>query len=208
MIEDKIKKLILQNVSFYKKKCFPAIFTWEELERLLNLRPFCSPHRLETVSKKEKLREWPTRDWLSDTNTFPPDLVQRMVKENTCLFFDCSRVNKTINSICDELEQLTKRSVDAHIFFTVDKTKPSFNIHKDTSDNLIVQVDGSSNVKVWTEKYELRSKPKLDVVLNPGDAIYIPKQHWHQVIAKSKRLSVSFPISPTTNCQERLWITI
>lgn len=216
----RIVKCIESNLPGYFKNSFDQLLRWKDVERLLNLRPFINPSRFESVNKREKMLQWPTRDWLSDKTCYPPDVIQDVVKNNTCLLYDCSRVSKKINSICNELEKITGRSADAHIYFTVNKNNPSFNIHNDISDNLIVQVYGESNIKVWNEtsntKYRqsseistsLNDTPTIDVTLKPGDAIYVPKFYWHQVIALTKRMSVSFPISATSNKQERYWISI
>ena len=46
--------------------------------------------------------------------------------------------------------------------------------------------------------------------MKKGDIIYIPKKYWHHAISKTKRLSVSFPMSFTDYkiCDSREWIHI
>ena len=50
----------------------------------------------------------------------------------------------------------------------------------------------------------------MNVVLNPGDVIFIPKFMVHQAISLSKRLSISFPMSVMLDgtSQDRHWIKI
>ena len=55
--------------------------------------------------------------------------------------------------------------------------------------------------------------PMLDVIMNPGDIVYIPMNHWHQGISHTKRLSISFPMAEsshdqTTYFEDRNWIKI
>ena len=53
-------------------------------------------------------------------------------------------------------------------------------------------------------------KPMLDIILNEGDVIYIPKNIVHQATSISKRLSISFPMSKDVDDppQTREWISI
>jgi ribosomal protein L16 Arg81 hydroxylase len=53
-------------------------------------------------------------------------------------------------------------------------------------------------------------KPMLDVILNKGDIIYIPKNIVHQATSLSKRLSISFPMTKDLDVppQTREWINI
>ena len=45
--------------------------------------------------------------------------------------------------------------------------------------------------------------------MKKGDVIFIPRKHWHRVISKTKRLSISFPMSENENIQqERNWINL
>ena len=166
----------------------------------------------------DKNYEWNYCSWLTDPNSFPPDLIQQVIKENVCYLRDCSRVNKKINYLCKELEQITDYPTDAHIYFSVTETPvKGFGVHWDQSHNLIVQIEGESRFQVWGETtdktYRGIEKPEedpiLDVIMKPGDVIFIPILFLHSATSLTKRLSISFPMAIDNKLhQSRDWVTI
>lgn len=211
-ISDKIKSF----KPFYESNLISDLFSWKELESLLNLRPFVNNQRFTIVNDKNY--EWNYCSWLTDPNSFPPDLIQQVIKENVCYLRDCSRVNKKINYLCKELEQITDYPTDAHIYFSVTETPvKGFGVHWDQSHNLIVQIEGESRFQVWGETtdktYRGIEKPEedpiLDVIMKPGDVIFIPILFLHSATSLTKRLSISFPMAIDNKLhQSRDWVTI
>lgn len=214
-LRDRIKKL----EPFYEGNVLKNIFSWKELEYLLNLRPFNSQSRFKVFLKEEY--KWPCQAWVTDINCFPPSIIKDIIKKYPCHLADSSRVNEKINSICEELETITKLPTDSHIYFDLREFHDfgGFGVHFDFAHNLIVQVEGISNIKIWNVKgfeenkriiTHLDEKPILDVIMKPGDVCYIPAYHYHKVVSLSKRLSVSFPSSVSIDFpfQEREWIKI
>ena len=58
---------------------------------------------------------------------------------------------------------------------------------------------------------ELPGEPVLDVDMEPGDAIWIPRYFPHLATSKTKRLSISFPISHVPikyGSEDREWVNI
>lgn len=194
---------------------FTSILTWQELENLLNLRPFVNADRCKIINQKGYT--WDRQTWLSDVNTFPPSILDTEIRNFHCYLSDASRVNEKINSICAQLEQtFAGGAADAHIYFNLAETPDNgFGIHWDFSHNLIVQVEGESKFQIWDETVVgdrnvsfLKEQPVIDVVMKPGDAVFVPLNVYHQATSLTKRLSVSFPISfnNETAPQERHWI--
>ena len=72
MILDLLKEIHDQR-PFVKEDCLKNIFSWQELENLLNLRPFISMKRFFILNDKEY--NWPIHGWVSDINTFPSSLI-------------------------------------------------------------------------------------------------------------------------------------
>ena len=219
-ITREIRKQILEVKPCYFPQAFPKIFSWNELENLLNLRPFVNNKRFKVIDSSGY--SWENQAWLTDINTFPPTLLQEILKSNHCYFSDSSRVNESVNSICGELENMFFGSaVDAHIYFTAaETTEGGFGIHWDFSHNLIVQIEGSTRFLLWDYYADentsdrvaesLPVDPVYDVVLNPGVAVFVPLRSYHRALSQSKRLSVSFPISFGNGCssQDRHWIKL
>lgn len=207
MLSENITDKMKLEKSFYLQNQLKDIFSWNELEKLLNLRPFISDSRFTVASKEGGHWEWPFQSWLSDVNTYPPKLLNELINNNTCYLSDCSRVNKNINDICGQIESLCGWHVDAHIYFSTKINQYGFGKHKDKQHNLIVQIEGQSTVKVWSGDDVI-----IDNTMEPGDIVFIPKHVFHQIIPKTKRLSVSFPCDTTIHNfaepQDRHWIKV
>jgi hypothetical protein len=204
---------------FYQRAYFNKIFSWKELEALLNLRPFVNDKRFYIHSGKEY--NWTSSGWSSDQATYPADILQEELQHYNCYFRDSSRVNKEVNEIAKDLETITGYPTDAHIYFSLnDEEHKEFGIHNDISHNFIVQVEGTTRFRVWNfkgldettvENVEYLDKPPyIEVDMNPGDAIFIPKKYWHSATSTTKRMSISFPIVPidTAFFECRDWLDI
>ena len=218
-----IKENVLEAVKELKptvfRQEFSKIFSWQDLENLLNLRPFINPSRFQVLNNGEGY-QWDKQSWMSDVNTYPPTLLNEVIKKHHCYFSDCSRVSKEINEICGQLEQAftnTRACADAHIYLNLSENENGWGIHWDTSHNLIVQMEGETRFEVWDEGVMgarnmnfLPEQPVIDEVLLPGDAIFVPMRVYHRATSLMKRMSVSFPISigDVTLPQERHWIKI
>jgi len=214
LLQDRIK--LLQP--FYERNALHGIFSWKDLENLLNFRPSNTQKRFKAFLNEKY--EWPHQAWVTNINCFPPSIIKKITKKYLCHIMDSSRVNETINTICGELESITNLPTDAHIYFDLtDQQNVGFGIHYDKAHNLIVQVEGKSRVKMWNvmcydeEKKNIKhidEKPMFEIVMEPGDICYAPAHYYHEVKSLTKRLSVSFPSHTlmTEPFQEREWIKI
>lgn len=193
------------------------LYSWEELESLINIRPITNVDRFHTTGNTENLK-WQASAWLSDVKSIPANCVIPVIEQGVCWISDMSRANKKINNICNFIEQKTGGEVDVHIYFDLYKSNNGTSLYKhwDKADNLIIQVEGQTNFKVWNiectegpSKIHTEEKPIIDVIMNPGDIIFIPKHIVHQATSLSKRLSLSIPISYLGDeKQNREWINI
>ena len=218
MIPENIIEKIQNKKAFYEKADIRNLFSWESLNNLLNLRPFINSARFHVMSDGNFT--WNKQGWLSDQNTYPPALLYNLVNKHSCYISDASRVNENVNKVCEELENMLKYPTDAHIYFSAsDNCTQGFPIHWDWSHNLIVQVEGKTNFKVWDIIADPKSnrlidslpqKPMLDVVMEPGDVIFVPEKVYHQASSLTRRMSISFPSSPYEKLQpqERYWINL
>ena len=135
-----------------------------------------------------------------------------------------SKSTEKINEFAKKLEDEYDQEVDAHIYLCRNlEPRHPFEIHFDISDNVIVQCEGTTNFKVWDAvsnpeellkekkdvKIETDKQTILDVDMQPGDAIWIPRYHPHLATSHTKRLSVSFPFNrkiDNTRSVVRHWI--
>ena len=199
----------------YKKSAFKSLFTWKNLETLINIRPLMSLERVVIPAVHQSFR-WNYDNWMINPQTYPAKLLRELIEDNVCYFQDMSRYTEELNSFASSLEDEYNESVDAHIYVCRNtKIKHPFGIHFDQSDNVIVQCEGTTNFKVWNEvdknvdrsNMNISDNPILDVDMNSGDAIWIPKYYPHLATSATPRMSVSFPISGD-NLQERDWVKI
>jgi len=210
-------KRINEDTPFYEQGVAKDIFSWKELENLLNLRPFVNNKRFNFINSESHMFE--REAWLTDLNSWPAKKLDKVINDAVCYIRDCSRASKKINDICELIENEWNYPTDAHIFFSLVEGEKGEGLksHWDFSHNIIIQVEGESNFKVWNEKYKEgdhfpkpKTEPVIDVVMKTGDLIFIPKYMLHQVIPLSKRLSVSFPMNndTTIKSQDRHWIQL
>ena len=204
MILTEIEKELKQIKPFLKKKLLPDIFTWKELESLINLRPFVNDRRFYFTGNNRYT--WEAGGWLTDFNSLPPDKLQTIIDNNVCYLCDSSRANKRINIVCAELESIFNMPTDAHIYFnkkTNEMNYTGLGRHNDTQHNLIALARGSIKIKIWENDKDIVYS------LDEGDVIFIPKGCDHQIISYTSRISVSFAISPqNTFFQGREWVTL
>tara|TARA_Y100000004_G_scaffold87877_1_gene98498 strand:- start:3714 stop:4331 length:618 start_codon:yes stop_codon:yes gene_type:complete len=204
MIDIQILDRMKTEEPFFFKGILKNLFSWKELENLLNLRPFCSDDRFRVAGHPYNY-SWPDQAWLSDVNTYPPTLIDEIINKEVCYVMDASRANKKINDVCNSIENECGWKTDAHIYFSLRVNDHGFGKHNDPRHNLITQVEGKSVVNVWS----IDDKLIIDELMEPGDIVFIPEGINHQIIPKTKRISVSIPCAvsdlPT---QDRHWIKL
>ena len=197
-----ISEIKENKVSFGSIK--EKLFTFKELEVLLNLRPFTNNKRFIITKATKRTFKWNNNYWATDVNCWPISLIKKLTKEGTCYLADCSRANKKINNFADQLEKKFNTPVDCHIYFSLHKGSKSFNKHKDKAHNLIVACEGEIKFEIFLNK-------KITKKLKTGDYIYIPAGIYHKAIPLTdKRISCSFAIKiPLGGIrEERTWLKI
>ena len=70
-----IENLKENKVSFGSIK--QKLFTFKELETLLNLRPFTNNRRFITTRPTERRFEWENNCWATDRNCWPISLIKK-----------------------------------------------------------------------------------------------------------------------------------
>ena len=201
---------ILSIPIIHKKGFCNDLFSWKELANLINIRPLMTPDRVQLLDPKERKFQWMATGWNLNPNCYPPSLIKTLLDEIVIYFIDMSRATKKINDFANSIEQEYKRQTDAHIYVCRrPELEHPFGCHLDSSHNIIVQCEGKTNFKVWNKldnaeeliknvkncKLKIKEKPVLDVVMEKGDAIWIPLHCPHEARSLTPRLSVSFPFT-------------
>ena len=203
---------------YYEQSYWDSLFSWKELEYLINIRPLMTANRVNILGDIGGLK-WNNSGWSKDTNCLPPSLINEVLDNNIVFFSDMSRCTKKINDFAKMLEKEYRLQTDAHIYVCKNiNIKHYFGIHFDEGDNVIVQCEGETNFKVWDKvnninqqpyQMNINDDPILDVNMTPGDAIWIPRYYPHQANSKSIRLSVSFPMLEMGDYfEDRNWVKL
>ena len=199
----------------FKRGYCRRLFTWKELEYLINIRPLLYTKRVYILGSDEY--RWTSSSWAKEVNCYPPFLFRDAMEKYVCYLADMSRCTKKINDFAEKLEDTYNSPADAHIYMCRNpKLEHPFGIHFDTNPNVIVQCEGKTNFKVWDKvppqeqrtMLNPQSSPILDVDMKPGDVIWIPEYYPHLATSKTSRLSVSFPLGSAIGFEDRTWVKL
>ena len=219
--------LFLSEGVKFKKNYKPDLLSWNEMANIINTRPLMNDKRVKLLGNNKRY-EWLCSKWTKDPNCFPPSLIKKLLENIMIYFVDMSRATEKINDFAKHIEDDYGKQTDAHIYVCRNlKIKHHFGVHYDFNHNLIVQCEGKTNFKVWDEvknvdrnlkgigintRLEMEVEPIMDVDMESGDAIWIPKHFPHLATSLTPRLSVSFPLGECTDVdtvrEDRTWITL
>lgn len=111
-----------------------------------------------------------------------------------------SNVTPNVRQLIEEVEKDHNVDAQSHIYMGKYGSR-SFSIHADNPDNLIVQCIGKSKVTVYNEYADISGccidanvTIKEEVILEPGNSIYIPSLQYHLFEPLTDRLSISIPM--------------
>lgn len=190
---------------FYRKQVFgPSFLSWDELERVIN-RPFGV--LLETIDK----------DGVRLPRHASYYMIRQSIAEGGTFFITTGdNINCAMNQLCAEVEKKMNLSCQTHIYGGLSNSSKSFPIHSDLPMNLILQMSGTSE---WDVYKQTSAKPGrlpedqatsiINVIMEPGDLIFIPSLMFHRCVPRSKRFSISIPlIKQSPDPKRREWIKI
>ena len=184
--------------------------TWEDVEYCINNPQF---YDVKFIHKDHL--EWcdipkHQRCWSHDSEDVL-DLIQAWKDGHNLVINNFDSGFRKKQQILKQFESRFEGRMAFHIYAGYKGTS-SFRVHEDTSNNFIVQVEGETQWTVYKNRCsniigptELTSQnvldelisqmePAIDVMLTPGDIIYIPARCYHQAQPSGKRLSVSIPM--------------
>ena len=156
---------------------------------------------------KRQIPKYP-RCWAHDCEDVK-DLIQAWKDGHNLVInnFDSGFTDK--QELLKALEKQFEGRMAFHIYAGY-KGCSSFRVHEDTANNFIMQIEGETHWKVYNERCSTLIKhgsfifggdeshlgePLMDVVLTPGDMIYIPSRSYHCAHpSKNARLSMSIPL--------------
>ena len=198
---------VFKNVLDYED-----ILTWKEIEDYLN-NSYLHSNNIELVSScGTKFFPYKRAYAYSDTETYKTSQIFEFInKDFSFILLNMNRFNSSMNSVFAEIENSLDNKVimDFHVYAGLSSESTSFLAHTDKSNNIIMQVDGESDWKVYDvcfkepinlmESDEHRYNLVVDETLKPGDCLYIPVDTLHKCSPKNKRMSISCCWQEITN---------
>lgn len=170
-------------ISQPNKQKFQHLFSWKQLNYLLNFHQLTSPKIRFSLDGKS-LPETTGENWLKNFQkgaTLIINLVHELVPElaEFAAAIHSEIGHKTqINLYCSPPEQ------------------KGFDCHYDTHEVFVLQIHGTKEWYIFSDtvKYPLSENrsseqlppdepPYLKTVLKPGDLLYIPRGHWHYAVS-------------------------
>ncbi|HAD96403.1 MAG TPA: hypothetical protein DCG19_03295 [Cryomorphaceae bacterium] len=178
---------------------FDSLITWQDINDTLNT----------STSKdlKSSFRMFKDRQPVNFSDTF--DIVQNTQNGATLIAEDFDRTNIKLGRLHDSIESELGENTRSNLYISYPSIR-GFGLHYDTHDFLIIQLYGKKRWKVYPATIEqplfhlkshaINDKPPedelyLDCILEKGDVLYVPKGHWHEVIAEGNDLSVHLTLA-------------
>jgi ribosomal protein L16 Arg81 hydroxylase len=183
------------------------LLTWSDVENCLN-RPELYTFELidpETNSKIEIPEH--SKAWIWDRKVQDKEFMFSKVNQGYGLVItNYGFYSEKTNHLLSIFEKMFSVNAAIHVYCGLGSST-SFPIHDDYPCNFIIQVEGETHWKVFNNRISYMHRTgimnnliqedeldlAIDVVLTPGDGLYIPSRCFHVANPTTKRLSMSIP---------------
>lgn len=183
--------------------------SWKDVEYCVNNPAFYEVEIIDHNSNKVNIPRY-TRAWIFDKTVQDScQIVNHINHGHTVIIMNYGYHSRKTQELLNTFERIFDIDAAIHVYGGLDGSK-SFKIHDDYPCNFIIQVEGSTNWKVYKNRISSLYKTgkdqhtlhdnmlevDIEVTLNPGDALYIPSRAYHCAFPEGKRLSMSIPCWP------------
>jgi len=180
--------------------------TWKDVEECVN-RP--ELWEFEIIDSNNNKIDIPvsTKMWKYSGTVQDKSLLARYINQGcTAVITNYGFKNEWTNELLKVFENIFNVHAAIHVYCGLQGSK-SFTIHDDYPANFIIQVEGETRWKIFKNRISYLYKTgrmngkltddmldvDIDVVLKPGDVLYIPARAYHVAYPDQKRLSMSIP---------------
>ena len=183
---------------------FASLFTWDDLNRLLNASRFPHPQIFTAQSKQASSAESLVEDCRAGASV----IVNRI-----------NEFDPNVGALVRALEAETGEPMNVNLYLS-QPSRAAFPRHFDRHDVLVLQIHGH---KAWQVCERTLEKPIYEMVedshtaptetileceLAPGDVLYIPRGHWHNALAqRGMSLHLTLGINARTGIDFLKWVT-
>ncbi|MBD0737141.1 cupin domain-containing protein [Streptomyces sp. CBMA29] len=201
-----------------------GLFSWDDLNRIIATQRL-EPPRLRLSVDGEMI---PTHRYAIPTTNrravtwsriLPADFHTQL-KDGASLVVDAvEKIHPAVGVAAEELERFLGTSVQANVYASWTE-REGFGLHWDDHDVVVVQLHGSKRWRLYGATREAptfqdvespekpEGDPVADIVLAPGDVLYLPRGWWHAVTADqgTESLHLTFGMVPHTGADLLLWL--
>ena len=183
---------------------FASLFTWDDLNRLLNASRFPHPQIFTAQSKQPS----PAGTILEDCRAGASVIVNRI-----------NELDPNVGALVRALEAETGEPMNVNLYLS-QPTRAAFPRHFDRHDVFVLQIYGHKAWQVCERTLEkpifemeesstaAPSEASLECELKPGDVLYIPRGHWHNALAqRGMSLHLTLGINARTGIDFLKWVT-
>jgi hypothetical protein len=178
---------------------------WKDVEYCINNPAFFDMKFIDRISNTFIPIQTYDRHW-SIPHAEQSELMRMFEDGHTLIINSFDLIDQQRQNIMKSVEY-TFPGIRAsmHIYAGLRDSK-SFRIHEDLANNFILQIDGETHWRVYENRAsnlvsQMVDSPThdslncvIDVIMKPGDMLYIPARCYHQAQPMNKRLSVSIPM--------------
>ncbi len=201
------------------------LITWDDLNNILATHRL-DPPRLRLSAEGEMLPQYrysapvTTRRHTVWQRLHPAELHERLTEGASLVIDAVDELHPAVGNAAMELEQWLRTGVQTNLYASW-TAREGFGVHWDDHDVVVAQVDGSKRWKIYgptrtapmykdtEEPEDPPEKPLTEIVMRPGDLLYLPRGWWHSVAASEGEhsLHLTFGIQTTTGAQLVSWLS-
>ncbi|WPB85933.1 cupin domain-containing protein [Sediminicoccus rosea] len=188
---------------------FAAVFSWRQINRLLDMTHAWSSHSLQLVldGKPIPAEQYCTRATGRDSNTQLMQPVTERVREwvqkgASIVMNDVDSLTPGLASVSHAIESAGLGKAQANVYISWQSHK-AFPAHYDTHDVWAVQVEGEKYWNIWEGRAEWpishplwrsqdqahheqhKGKLRAKILMKPGDLLYLPRGWYHDALAEA-----------------------
>ncbi|MEW2586280.1 JmjC domain-containing protein [Streptomyces virginiae] len=201
-----------------------GLFSWDDLNRIIATQRLEPPRlRLSADGEMVPLHRYaiPTTNRRAVTwSRIQPADFHAQLKDGASLVLDAvEKIHPAVGVAAEGLERFLGTSVQANAYASW-TDREGFGLHWDDHDVVVVQVHGSKRWRLYGSTREAptfrdvespespEGDPVADIVLAPGDVLYLPRGWWHAVTADqgTESLHLTFGMVPHTGADLMLWV--
>ncbi|MFE5214047.1 MULTISPECIES: cupin domain-containing protein [unclassified Streptomyces] len=202
-----------------------GLMTWDDLNNILGSHRL-EPPRMRLSRDGETLlvggytTPVATRRHTVWHRLHPAELHARLLEGASLALDSADELHPPLARLCEAIERKLRTRVQANLYASWTSTE-GFGVHWDDHDTVIVQLDGAKRWRIYgttrpfplyrdiEDPGEAPTEPIADLVLHPGDVLYVPRGVWHAVSAdqKVRSLHVTCGLQTHTATDLMTWVS-